>query len=263
MTVGHVVGAVGRVGRYLFQGTFYLAAISSECVAFAVRPSSWVRPVRSRFVRQLLFGGVEAVPFTIFAGGIMGIILTVNSYQWLEFTARSEYLGPALSVAIIREAAPFFACVIIISASASAITTELANMKVSGEIDLVESQGINLVKFLIMPRSIGLALSAMGLAVVFVAAALLATAIALLFIGRIAPGPFFNSIFRSISFADFANLIGRSAIPGYLIGGICCYEGLKVAEHATAVPQAVTRAMLRSVAATLVVSVILAVLTYL
>lgn len=263
MTLGHVAGAVGRMGRYLFQGTFYLAAISTECVAFAVRPSSWVRPVRSRFVRQILFGGVEAVPFTLFAGGIMGIILTINSFQWLEFTGRSEYLGPALSVAIIREAAPFFACVIIISASASAITTELANMKVSGEIDLVESQGISLIKFLIMPRSIGLALSATGLAVVFVAAAFTASGIALLFVGRIAPGPFFTSIFQAISFADYVNLIGRSFIPGYLIGGICCYEGLRVAEHTTAVPQAVTRAMLRSVAVTLIVSAILAVLTYL
>lgn len=263
MTFAGVLDRIGQVARFLFRRTFYLGAITSECFANVVRPASWVQPVRSRLVRQILFAGVEAIPFTMYAGTMMGIVLTINSYEWLEFTGRIEFLGPALSILVIREAAPFFACFIIISASASAITTELANMRVSGEIDLVESQGINLVQFLIMPRAVGLSIAGSGLAMVFVASAFAASAVGLLLIGRVPLGPFFNSIFESLSPADLWNLLGRSFVATFLIGVICCFEGLSVIGATTAVPQAVTRAMLRSVEVTLVVSVTFALLTYL
>ena len=87
----------------------------------------------------------------MFAGVTAGIVLTLNSYKFLEFTGQIDFLGPVLSILVIREAAPFFACVIIISASASAITTEIAMMRVNGEVDLLEGQGVNLVQFLVMP----------------------------------------------------------------------------------------------------------------
>ncbi|MGY8644281.1 MAG: ABC transporter permease [Verrucomicrobiales bacterium] len=229
----------------------------------AVRPSSWVLPVRQRFTRQILFGGVEAIPFTMFAGVTAGIVLTLNSYKSLEFRGQIDFLGPVLSILVIREAAPFFACVIIISASASAITTEIAMMRVNGEVDLIEGQGANLVQFLVMPRAIGFAQAATGLAAMFVACAFAASAIAILMIGRISLWAFFNLTFDAIVLADFLNLNGRSTVPAFLIGVICCHEGLRVSEPVTVVRQAVTKAMLRAVAVTLVLSAAFAVLTYL
>ncbi|NNE90509.1 MAG: ABC transporter permease [Verrucomicrobiales bacterium] len=263
MNFRRILAGMLRTVRYLFRRTFYLAAMSTECVACAVRPSSWVAPVRARFSRQVLFGGVEAIPFTIFVAALIGIVATLNSFKWLEYTGKLDSLGPAVAILVIREAAPFFACVIIICASASAITTELATMRVTGEIDLIEGQGINLLHYLVMPRAVGLAVAGLGLAAVFVTFAFLSAALVILILGRIPPGPFFESIVRSLDLADILNFIGRSAVPSFLIAGICCYEGLSVVGPVTVVPQAVTRAMLRSVAVTLIISAAFALLTYL
>ena len=252
-------------GRWLsevIRKNYYLAAISAECLFSAFRSKSWAQPVRQRLVRQILFGGVEAIPFTMFSGAIFGVVLAINSFKWLEFTGRIDFLGPALSLLLIREAAPFFSSVIIIAASASAITTEMATMRVKGEIDLIESQGINLIQFLVMPRAVGLAIAGVGLATTFVASAFLASAAGIAWIGSIPPGPFFDSIFSSLGLADFVNLIGRSSITAFLMGGICCFEGLSVRGSSTVVPQAVTRGMLRSIAVTLVISAVFGILTY-
>ena len=263
MIFERVLDRIGQAARSFLIRNFYLGAISTECVANIIRPASWVQPVRSRLVKQILFAGVEAIPFTAFSGTIMGIVLTINSYQWLELTGGIEFLGPVVSLILIREAAPFFACFIVISASASAITTELANMRVSGEIDLVESQGINLVQLLIVPRALGLSIASAVLAMIFVASAFAASALAVLMIGRIPLGPFFNSIFESLSKVDLYNLVGRSAVASFFIGVICCFEGLNVVGPTTSVPRAVTKGMLRSVEVTLIVSAGFAVLTYL
>jgi phospholipid/cholesterol/gamma-HCH transport system permease protein len=258
-----VVLYVERVLVSSLRTVFAVAAISSECLAFAVRPGSWRKPVRSRLARQILFGGVEAVPFTVFAAALVGVVLTLNSYQWLEFTGRIDFLGPALSLLVIREAAPSFACIILVAASASAMTTEIATMRINGEIDLIESQGINLTQFLVMPRAVGLAVAGTGLAAVFVAGAFASSALTILLIGRIPLGPFFGEVFSAVDAPDLLSLVGRGTIPAFLIGVICCHDGLAATGAATAIPQAVTRAMLGSVAAVLVISAIFACVTYL
>ncbi|MBU6179280.1 MAG: ABC transporter permease [Verrucomicrobia bacterium] len=261
--INGVLGYIRGILVSVVHGPFELAAISTETLAHALRPHSWRKPVRSRFARQILFGGVEAVPFTVFAGGVIGVVLTLNSYQWLDFTGRIDFLAPALSVLIVREAAPSFACVILVAASASAMTTEIATMRITGEIDLIESQGINLTQFLVLPRAVGLAVAGTALASIFVACAFAASAFTILLIGRIPLEPFFNALFSAIVPADFLSLIGRGTVPAFLIGVICCRHGLAATGTATAIPQAVTRAMLGSVAAALLTSAVFALVTYL
>lgn len=214
-------------------------------------------------MRQILFGGVEAVPFTAFAGAMTGLVLTLTSYQWLAFTGRIEFLGPALSILVIREAAPFLCCVIVVSASASAIAAELATMRVTGQIDLIEAQGINVIQYLMMPRVMGLAVATLALGAVFIAAAFASVTISVAMISSIPLGPFLLSIIESISPSDFYNLFGRSMVAAFLIGSITCYEGMVVSGPLTVVPQAVTRAMLQSVGAILLVSTAFALATYL
>ncbi len=260
--LGSFFGYLEQALSSSFATLVSVTAISSECIAFAVRPGSWRKPVRSRLARQILFGGVEAVPFTMFAATIVGVVLTLNSYQWLDFTGRIDFLGPALSILVIREAAPAFACIILIAASASAITTEIATMRINGEIDLIESQGINLTQFLVMPRAVGLALAGTALAAVFVACAFAASAVTILFIGRMALAPFFGEVFSAVDTTDLLSLVGRGTVPAFLIGVICCHDGLAASGAATAIPQAVTRAMLGSVAATLVISAVFAFVAY-
>jgi phospholipid/cholesterol/gamma-HCH transport system permease protein len=199
----------------------------------------------------------------VFAGFLLGVVTTINASRLLEITGRIDILGPTLSILFVREAAPFFALVIIICASASAITSELSMMRVSGEVELIESQGINIIQFLVLPRSVGLAIAAAGLSLVFATATLVASGVTVALTGRILAAPFMNSIFHSIGLADFVNILGRSSAAAFLAGGICCYEGLVIRGSSTMVPQAVTRAMLGSVGVTLVISATFALITYL
>lgn len=262
-SLGELVSPPPLAGQSKLDRIAYVAAISSECLIAALRPSSWRRPVRSRFSRQILFSGVESVSFTIFAGLLLGAITTMKSTQILIITGELDFLAPLICILFVREGAPFFALVITICASASAITSEVSTMRLSGEVDLIESQGVNAIQFVILPRAVGLALTAAGLSLIFVTAAMLAAAATVILSGRILAAPFIGSILQSISFPDIVNLLGRSSIAAFLSGVLCCYEGLTVqGAAATMVPQAVTRAMLGSIAITLIISALFAVTTY-
>jgi phospholipid/cholesterol/gamma-HCH transport system permease protein len=76
------------------------------------------------------------------------------------------------------------------------------------------------------------------------------------------PGIFVRSVLNGVGPRDFYSLLAKTLIPGLLTGVICCVEGLSVEGVATDVPQAVTRGVVRSNAAVLVVLVIVSILTY-
>ncbi len=215
----------------------------------AIRPSTWRRPVRERLARQILFTGVEAVPFTVLVALLAGWSVFAQCMVWLEYTGQMKFLTQIVSALLIREAAPFLASFIVIAASASAMTTELANMKISGQVALLESQGINLFRYLAVPRMLGLGVSVLVLSVIFSAVALLASGIGFIVMSDQSQGAFYDGVFQSIRLADLIALVGKSFLPGIATGAICCYEGLRVRGATTEVPKAVSQSMLRSVSA--------------
>jgi ABC-type transporter Mla maintaining outer membrane lipid asymmetry permease subunit MlaE len=76
------------------------------------------------------------------------------------------------------------------------------------------------------------------------------------------PEFFFKSLFSAIRKADVFNLMLKSFIPGLLMGSICCIEGLSVQSSFTEVPQATSRAVVRSTLALFISAAVISVMTY-
>ena len=72
-----------------------------------------------------------------------------------------------------------------------------------------------------------------------------------------------NGVFGALRAGGVASLFAKTLIPGLLTGSICCIEGFRVTTAVTEVPQATTRALVRSVLALFLTSAVVSVLTYL
>jgi len=232
-----------------FQAQVYLSAMLATGLSMAIRPATWVHPVRDRLAKQILFAGVEAIPFTAVVAVLVGAMVYLQCYLWLEYTGQLDLSGRMVASFLIRLAAPFLATFIVIGASASAITTEMATMKTSGEVSLLESQGIDIFHYLVVPRMVGLSVCVFGLSLLFVVIAMLSAALGFLAFGGsiLNAGPFYRSLFESLSGSDLVSMSVQTLLPGLLMGALCCYEGLRVGGASTEVPQAVSRAILRSI----------------
>ena len=158
-----------------------------------------------------------------------------------------ELLYEMISAILIREAAPVMATFIVIFASASASTTELATMKISGQVDLLRAQGIDTFRFLAVPRILGFGIAALGLSIFFCAVALTAAALGFLALTDNVRGAFFRGVLDSLGMVDLFSLVSKSFLPGLFAGIVCCFEGLRTSGAATEIPKAVSRAMLRAV----------------
>jgi phospholipid/cholesterol/gamma-HCH transport system permease protein len=228
----------------------------------AMRSSTWPRTTRDVLARQVYFTGVQAVPLVAGIGLLVGATVVSQAQIWLVRLGQSALLGPLLVGLIVMNLAPFLVNFLVIGRSGTAITTELASMEVSGETRVLDAQGVEPFLYLVIPRMAGVALSVFALNAVFTVVSLTSGYAASIFLAEtiVDPAAFVRSIVLAIGPLDFAVLAAKCLLPGLVTGAVCCREGLGVGVAMTEVPQAATRAVVRSVAALFVITAVLSVI---
>jgi len=259
------VNRVGAESIKRARSACLTAAVLWDSLRLALRTDSWPRTVREQIGRQILFTGYEAIGITSLLAIATGISVVAQGQLWLMRLGQSEMLGTLLITVIFRELGPLLVNILVVARSGAAIVTELATMRVHHEVCLLEEQGVDPMLYLVMPRLTGVAVSVLCLTLYFIAISLITGFLfsLLLEIGVRDALLFFESVMRPIQMRDFVSLLAKTLLPGLLTGVICCCEGLLIKGVATEVPQAATRAMVRSITALLLVSALVSVLTYL
>lgn len=248
-----------------FRGLIRLLAVAGTALIAAVQPRFWPTPVRNVLARQILFTGYEASRFISLIAFLVGVSVVVQTQVALSKFGQSGMIGPILVMVIIREIGPLLTNFVVIGRSGTAMTTELANMKVNGEVELLDAQGLDPFLYLVLPRALGAAISIFCLTIIFIAVSFISGFLMGILLGADTGNPllFVRSVFGAITKADVLNLLIKSFVPGLLMGSICCSEGLGVKGVVTEVPQAATRAVVRSTAALFITSALVSLVTYL
>ena len=254
-------GVTGRVGELVD-----VLAVGATVSLLATRPRHWPRTTRDVLARQLLFTGVQALGLVAALAAIVGTSVVLQAELWLNRVGQRALLGPLLVVLVVREVAPVLANLVVILRSAGAVTAEMANMKLSGEVGLLDAQGLDPLLYLVMPRTVAMVVAASSLAVAFVVVSLASGYVAGAVLGTSGvggPGEFAGGLFRAVGPVDAVNLVVKSVVPAGVTAVICCCEGLAVEGGTTAVPRATSRGLERSVVALFIVSAGVSILTYL
>ncbi len=154
-------------------------------------------------------------------------------------------IGKILLWTVIRELGPLFAAILVISRSCAAVTSELAAMKINGEIEVLKLLGINPLKYLVAPRVAGIIVSLFLLTAYLQMAAivgglLLATAlIDMSFLWSL------NTILGSVSLSDIAQSLIKSLTFGTIISVVACFHGISVHGSITEIPKSTIKSVMR------------------
>lgn len=248
-----------RSSRLAFQDIWSSLGGYLKLLVYAVRHAGALRllPVRTVFDRQVYFTAIEALKTTALLGLLCGALVAT------QITAlagnNSELVVNILTWTIIRELGPLITAIIIVARSSAAIASELALMRIHGEIQSINFMNISHDDYLLVPRVIGVALSVMALTVYFQVIA-------------IGGGLFASSMFQHISFLehidkffemihplDFLLSLVKGLLYGAAIAIPACYHGMNVSYSITDVPKANTRAVTHGI---LIIFVLDAVFAY-
>jgi phospholipid/cholesterol/gamma-HCH transport system permease protein len=263
--LGGFVGAVGSGTLGYLGRASYTLAVTLAVIRLAVKPSTWRRTVRDALARQVLFSAVDAAPFTVVVAFLVGIVVVVQAQLWLGRVGQSQLLGPVLVAVVIRELGPLLANMIVIGRSGNAIAAELGHMRLSGEVRVLDAQGLDPLLYLVLPRVLATMAAALCLTVVFIFVCLLSGYWFGWLLGARTGGilGFLDSVARAVGPWDVFDVVSKSLLPGLFAGVICSTEGLSVADTITDVPKAIARGVQWSVVTLFFVSALISLVTYL
>jgi phospholipid/cholesterol/gamma-HCH transport system permease protein len=109
----------------------------------------------------------------------------------------------------------------------TAIVIELGTARALGEVEALETLGIDPIHYLVVPRVAGLAISISALTVYFILLALVSGYI-FIFLQDVPlrPADYINQLASVLTWQDFALLALKTCTFGIVIAIVTCYEGL-------------------------------------
>lgn len=255
------------LGRRVLDGRRYLWALWTLVVGALwsfLRPGErGGRAALRVIIRQVLFTGVDAFPVTSVIALLLGMIIIMQAGTQLPKLGASGLVGNIIVLTVIRELGPLITAVIVIGRSGAAITTELGNMSVGREITALILMGIPVIRFLVMPRVIGMVVAMVCLTLYFDAVAVLGGFMIAKLKLTVPFDAFVQGITRALSFRDVGLTALKPLLFGLAVAAICCHHGLRVRSSYTEVPQQTTKAMINAVTMCLLLDIVVSLPVYL
>jgi phospholipid/cholesterol/gamma-HCH transport system permease protein len=253
------IGAPPRRGA---QVALAAAALGLGVIVEGARRATWRRvTVRDEFRRELrlsLRGGLLTV---LVSAAIVGLGMVYQAISWLSFLGQEGYAGRILVTVLVREVTSVLVGLILLGRSGMVTVVEFGAIKASGQLRVLEAQGLDPFTLLVLPRILALAVSAFTLGVVFLAAALTTGWFTAEFLGilpRDDAADFLENVIAATARRDYALFAGKLLLIGALVGLVSAITGMSATARDTP-SYLLPRAFVRGIFAVLATSALLSV----
>ena len=227
----------------------------------ALRSSTEVSTYRKNLFQELVKVGYDSVPIIMLVGVFTGSVMTLQSAYQLEsaFIPLST-IGAIVSESILIELAAVISGLVLAGKVGARVATELGNMRVSEQIDALESMGFNSVSFLVVPRVLA---GVLMFPVLYIVAGIFGLGGGLAagyFSGAVPPDDFLKG--ARMYFYPWNVVFGfvKSFVFGFIITTVACYKGYYASGGAEGVGRSTTEATVLGCIYILLADFILAVL---
>jgi phospholipid/cholesterol/gamma-HCH transport system permease protein len=127
----------------------YFTLIARAVRFVFARPFYWADAVT-----QMDRIGVGSLPIVVLTGLFTGMVLALQSSVELSKFGADVYIGNLVGASMVRELGPVLCALMVAGRAASGIAAELGSMRVTEQIDALQSFGTDPIKKLVTPRLI-------------------------------------------------------------------------------------------------------------
>jgi len=201
---------------------------------------------RQGIMQQMVFVGLRSVLIVFFVDIFTGIVLAMQTAYQLEKMGAVLYVASLVSVSLCRELSPVLTGLVVAGMAGSAISAELGTMKVTEQIEALDTMAINPVRYLAVPRFLALLVMLPALTVIGNLAGILGGYIIGTQSLNINSDLYIQTSFKYLELKDIYTGLIKSVAFGVVIALISCYEGLNTKGGAEGVGRATTRSVVIS-----------------
>jgi len=197
-------------------------------------------------LKQISFIGARSSFVVILTAAFTGMVLALQGYYTLTKFGSEGMLGVAVSLSLIRELGPVLSALMVTGRAGSAITAEIGIMRITEQIDALETMALDPFKYLVSPKLVASVLALPLLCAIFDVVGIWGGYLVGVKLLGVNPGAYFGEMERSVVWKDVYSGMIKSLSFGVIIAWICCYKGYYTGHGAEGVSRATTSAVVTS-----------------
>ena len=194
-------------------------------------------------VDQMVAIGIQSMPLTIFVALFTGAVTAVQaSYQFRDYVPMI-YLGTVIGKSVVIELAPVLTGIVVGGRVGASIAAELGTMRVTEQVDAMETMGISPVRYLVVPRVVAAAVMLPVLVIFADLVAILGGMVVAITTLDVTAHTFTSGLRLYFHVRDVFSGLIKAHFFGVIIALMGSYYGLKSEGGAQGVGLATTRAV--------------------
>lgn len=233
---------VARIGRFFLQ---FLESVGRLSL-FAGRGvgAGFSRPwYNGQTFRMMIEIGYYSLPVIGLTAIFTGAVLALQSYSGFSRFSAESSIAIVVVLSITRELGPVMAGLMVAGRIGASFAAEIGTMRVTEQIDALETLSTSPYKYLVFPRLLaGLLMLPLLVLVGDIIGVFGGYLVSIHKLG-FAPGPYLTSTFEFLETKDVVSGLTKAAVFGFIVSLMGCYHGFHSGRGAQGVGVATTNAV--------------------
>jgi phospholipid/cholesterol/gamma-HCH transport system permease protein len=219
------------------------------------RALSWLprRPLRgANYLEAAEFIGFGSLPIVLLVGAFTGMVTSLQSVDAFRQFGLESFSGGTTGKALSTELGPVLTSLMLAGRAGAGIATELGTMRITEQIDALESMAVNPIQYLVLPRLIASMIVMPILALLFFVVGMGGAWLVAVVIDNVDQGQWVANIRDIVAPIDVIQGMIKSVFFGFMVALVGCYQGFNASGGGRGVGMGTTRAVVIASVSTLV-----------
>lgn len=196
--------------------------------------------------KQMLEIGIKSLPVVLITAIFTGMVFALQTFTGFKRFGAESLVGTVVALSMTRELGPVLTALIVAGRAGAAMAAELGTMRVTEQIDALETLATNPIKYLIVPRFIAGIIMLPALATIADITGIIGGYFVTVGLFNISSIVYWKRTWDYLEISDIYNGLIKAAFFGASIALISCYRGFYTTGGAEGVGRATTGAVVLS-----------------
>ncbi len=242
---------IEKIGKYFIHFFMdiwlfisFIGEITISFFAYIVHPSK----IRYQsIIKGIENAGVNALPIVALTSFLVGIVVAYQSAVQLQKFGANIFIVDMIGISITRELAPLITAIVVAGRSGSSYTAQIGAMKITRELDAMQTMGFDLFKFIVLPRIIALMI-AMPLMIFFAdLMGILGGMVVSNYQINISYDEFLRRLQNVLELKHFYIGLAKGPVFALLIASIGCFRGFQVRQNTESIGKYTTISVVNAI----------------
>ena len=243
-----MISFFGKCVEYLFKSICYLVSGRSRI---------------SHIFAQAASISYDSLLISLVIAFVSAAVIAIQVSKQFLMSGAEAYVGGSIAIVMIREIAPGFVALAIGARAGTAISAEIANMKVTSQVDAIKTLKVDPVGYYFAPRILAAAITVPMVVLIAELVGIVGGLIVSNATIHLHPARYINSVWLWLSAKDIYISLFKGFIFGILIALVCATQGYLTNGGAKDVGESTTKAAVLSTVYMLIADFLINLIFYL